>query len=157
MAHAQVYDALTVADIMLRIAKNDGQKMTPMKLLKLVYIAHGFALALLGRDLFKNRIEAWKYGPVIPDLYQATKKWGRGDIPLSLIGDLGDVDVDDEVKEFLEQVYAKYGHLDGIQLSYLTHQSGTPWDRIYSPYKRSAEIPDDLIKQHYESMLVAQA
>lgn len=155
MTQAKMYDALTIADAMLKIGKREGHTMTPMKLLKLVYIAHGFSLALLGRDLFQNRIEAWKYGPVIPDLYQATKRFGRGEIPLHLIGDPADQVVDNQVQKFLEEVYAKYGHLDGIQLSYLTHQSGTPWDRTYDPNKRNAEIPDQMIKEHYQGMLVA--
>jgi len=155
MTQAKTYDALTIADAMLKIGKRKGEAMTPMKLLKLVYIAHGFSLAVLNRDLFQNRIEAWKYGPVIPDLYQATKQWGRGEIPLELVGDEANLPVDEEVGEFLEEIYGKYGHLNGIQLSYLTHQSGTPWDRVYSQNIRNAEIPDGLIKEHYQGMLVA--
>jgi uncharacterized phage-associated protein len=65
--------AFTVADEILKIAKRKGLHITPMQLLKLVYIAHGWSLAILGRDLFPDRIEAWKYGPVIPDLYRATR------------------------------------------------------------------------------------
>lgn len=155
MTQSQMYDALTIADVMLKIGKRKGDAMTPMKLLKLVYIAHGFSLALLNRDLFQNRIEAWRYGPVIPDLYQATKQWGREPIPLELVGDTSDISVDKEVEEFLEEVYAKYGHLDGIRLSYLTHQSGTPWDKIYRQNIRNAQIPDSLIEEHYRGMLVA--
>lgn len=155
MSQAKMYDALTIADAMLKIGKRKGHTMTPMKLLKLVYIAHGFSLALLNRDLFQNRIEAWKYGPVIPDLYQATKRFGRGAIPLDLIGDPDDQVVDEQVQTFLEDIYSKYGHLDGIQLSYLTHQSGTPWDKVYSPALRNAQIPDDLIAEHYKGLLVA--
>ncbi|UOA14492.1 Panacea domain-containing protein [Sulfitobacter dubius] len=153
--NTQMYDALTIADAMLKIGKRKGQTMTPMKLLKLVYIAHGFSLALLNRDLFQNRIEAWKFGPVIPDLYQATKRFGREEIPLNLIGDPEDTSVDPEVQSFLEDVYEKYGHLNGIQLSYLTHQSGTPWDQVYDPRFRNEPIPDDLIADHYRGMLVA--
>lgn len=155
MTNSQTYDALTIADAMLKIGKRKGQTMTPMKLLKLVYIAHGFSLALLERDLFKNRIEAWKFGPVIPDLYQATKRFGRGEIPLDLIGDPDDTSVDPQVQSFLEDVYDKYGHLNGIQLSYLTHQSGTPWERVYDQRFRNLEIPDALIAEHYKGMLVA--
>ena len=81
-----MYDVLTVADTILKIAKSKGKALTPMQLVKLTYIAHGWSLALSERDLFKNRIEAWRYGPVIPDLYQATKNFGRSEIPLERVG-----------------------------------------------------------------------
>jgi uncharacterized phage-associated protein len=62
-----------VADAILKIAKEQGKPLTPLKLMKLVYIAHGWHMAIENQDLFNNRIEAWKYGPVIPDLYQVTR------------------------------------------------------------------------------------
>lgn len=79
-----MYDVLTVADAILKIAKSKGVSLTPMQLMKLVYIAHGWSLGLRGIDLFRNRIEAWQYGPVMPDLYHATKQFGRNPIPLHM-------------------------------------------------------------------------
>lgn len=148
---APIYDAITIADELLQIAKRHGQALSPMKLMKLTYIAHGWALAILGRDLFQNRIEAWKYGPVIPDLYRATKRFGSSDIPLAQVGEQSAVDP--QTKAFLEDVYRKYGGFTAIQLSTLTHQSGTPWDQVYVDGEFNTEIPDGLIRAHYESLL----
>lgn len=144
-----MYDVLTVADAILKIAKARGQSLTPMQLMKLVYIAHGWSLGLRNVDLFRNRIEAWQYGPVMPDLYHATKRFGRDPIPLGLVGEPYPLPVSPEDADFLTDVYNKYGHLDGIQLSYLTHQSGTPWDQVYRPGISRIEIPDELIRRHY--------
>lgn len=147
-----MYDVLSVADAILRIAKAKGKQLTPMQLVKLTYIAHGWSLALRDVDLFKNRIEAWKYGPVIPDLYQATKQYGRNPMPLELIGGDDDFPVGVEDKKFLEEIFEAYGHLDGIKLSYLTHQAGTPWTKVYAP-SLNAEISDALIAEHYKGLL----
>jgi len=144
-----MFSAISIADEFLKIAKRKNQMLTPMQLMKLVYIAHGWALAVLERDLFSNRIEAWKYGPVIPDLYQATKQFGRNPIPLALIDESADSGIDAPTKAFLEDVFSKYGHLSAIELSNLTHQSGTPWDQRYEPWAMGIEIPDQLIAQHY--------
>ena len=152
MVEAPIYSALTIADEVLRIAKRDGQSLTPMKLMKLTYIAHGWALGLLDRDLFKNRIEAWQYGPVIPDLYHATKVYGRSPIPLAKVDTNAASQVDAQVSELLAQVWRKYGHFDAIDLSNLTHKSGTPWDCVYEPGRRGIEIPDHLIKSHYREL-----
>jgi uncharacterized phage-associated protein len=151
-----MYDVLTVADAILKIAKNQGKSLTPMQLVKLTYIAHGWSLALRNKDLFRNRIEAWQYGPVIPDLYHATKYYGRSPIPLHEVGDPRDIKVSPEDEDFLEDVFRKYGHLDGITLSYMTHQRGTPWDRVYQPNVRNVEIPDWLIAEHYRELADAR-
>ena len=152
-----MYDVLTVADAILKIAKSKGKLLTPMQLVKLTYIAHGWSLALRDKDLFRNKIEAWKYGPVIPDLYHATKQYGRNPIPLDKVGEVQDAGVDKSDLAFLDDVVDKYGHLDGITLSYLTHQSGTPWDKVYSQGYRNLEINDSLIKQHYTDLAHARS
>jgi len=147
-----MYDAITIADELLRIAKRHGAALSPMKLMKLTYIAHGWALALRKQDLFQNRIEAWRYGPVIPDLYRATKHFGGSDIPLHLIDENAQPQVDGMTQTFLDDVWSKYGHLSAIALSNLTHQSGTPWEQVYRPDRRNIEIPDSLIRSHYEAL-----
>lgn len=147
------YTAFTIADEILRIAKRNDKELTSMQLMKLVYIAHGWALAILDRDLFEDRIEAWKYGPVIPNLYRATKQFGRNPIPKDMI-DEGEGGIEDrDVKSFLEDVYEKYAHLGGIALSNLTHQAGTPWDQKFENGVFNIEIPDDIIKRHYKEKL----
>ncbi|MDC4872757.1 DUF4065 domain-containing protein, partial [Acinetobacter baumannii] len=69
--------ALQVANKIIESGKNKNppQYYTPMQLLKLVYIAHGWMLALFNRPLFNEKVEAWKYGPVIPELYEAVKHY----------------------------------------------------------------------------------
>lgn len=146
-------DVLTVADAVLKIAKKRGHQLTPLQLMKLVYITHGFSLALRNKPLFHNRIEAWRHGPVMPDLYQATKNFGRNQIPLSKVGNEDDISLDEQEVGLVTSVFDKYSHLDGIALSYLTHQSGTPWDETYQPGWNSAVIPNELIKSHYEDLL----
>ncbi len=148
-----MYNAITVADEILRLAKKAGKFLTPLQLMKLVYISHGWSLAIRNVDLFPDRIEAWKYGPVIPDLYQATKHFGRNAIPFSAIDDEKPHSVDDATLNFLGEVFKQYGHLTGIQLSNLTHKSGTPWSQVYEEGIYGIEIPDDLIRNHYLSLL----
>jgi uncharacterized phage-associated protein len=145
------YPVLTIADEILRIAKGKHKSLTPLQLMKLVYIAHGWSLGLGRGDMFPNRIEAWKYGPVIPDLYNATKSYGREPIPLERVND-GPAAVDQNTRDLLDWVYAGYGHLDGIQLSSLTHQPGTPWAQVYRDGVMHSEITDQQIQEHYQRL-----
>lgn len=110
-----------------------------------------FHLGLGRGDLFSDRIEAWKYGPVIPDLYQATKHFGRNPIPFSKIDD-GRVPVSEEDERFLTDIVEQYGKMSGTSLSALTHKSGTPWDQMYEDGIFNIEIPDHLIRDHYRKL-----
>jgi uncharacterized phage-associated protein len=53
------FDSKAVANEFLKLAEQDGVKLSPMKLLKLVYFAHGWHLALKGEPLLNERVEAW--------------------------------------------------------------------------------------------------
>jgi uncharacterized phage-associated protein len=147
MAHV-----IDVADAILKIAKEHGKALTPLQLMKLVYIAHGWSLAIRGVDLFPDTIEAWKYGPVIPTLYQATKSYGRSPIPLDRVGD-EPVNLDAATVAFLKDVFNKYGNMSGYSLSQLTHKPGTPWAQVYEDGVFNIDIPDDIIEAHYKSLL----
>lgn len=62
-------NALSVANYFIELAHKEGKPIHLLGLVKRVYIAHGFALALLHRGLLDPRfdkVEAWRYGAVIP-------------------------------------------------------------------------------------------
>lgn len=143
-----------VADDILKIAKRRGVPVTPMQLMKLVYISYGWYLAMHGSKLFNDRIEAWKYGPVIPNLYQATKRFGRDPIPTHLIAD-GPIS-NPAMEAFYSSIVENYGRYSGIALSNLTHRDGTPWQRVFRPNVMGIEITDDLIREHYQQGLDAR-
>ena len=147
--------AHVVASYLIRAKeKKDGVPPTPMQLLKLVYIAHGWNLAINNRPLIRDHIEAWQYGPVIPKLYHDLKKWGNTPVedllpfPGSGAGDLAPKE-----REIVDEVLNAYGDLSGIQLSNLTHASDTPWHEVYfdegGQDRDHAEITDGRIKQHF--------
>ena len=69
-----MFSSISIANKLIEIAESDGKFLTPMKLLKLAYICHGWMLALHDRPLIFDEIHAWKYGPIIPKLYQKIQK-----------------------------------------------------------------------------------
>lgn len=151
-----ISDAITVADDFLKLSKLDRRPITPLQLMKLVYIAHGFTLALLDEDLFSDQIQAWKYGPVIPRLYHATKQFGRRPVPFDMIGD-APISIHGPAAAIIRQVWEKYGVLSGYALSQLTHADGTPWSQVYDEFRYDVPIGDDLIREHYLELLSDRA
>lgn len=123
--------SIKIANELLKIGKDKRTRLTPMQLVKLVYIAHARYLAQNKKPLISDRIEAWKYGPIIPKLYHVTKHYGKDSIPFEAIG-LEGSNLDKETFSFLQGVFKKYGHMTGIQLSSLTHRKGGAWEKNYT-------------------------
>lgn len=145
--------ARVVANELIRLAKVQDRSLTPLQLLKMTYIAHGWMLGLLQRPLISNQIQAWKYGPVIPDLYHRLKGYGGGNVTSELGGlSFGVSDLDATEKHLVAQVYDIYGKMTGVQLSQLTHQPGTPWHTAWETGGQNAIISNDLIAEHYRQL-----
>lgn len=64
------YDVLDVAQYVLWYAENTiGSAITNLQLQKILYYIQGEYIYAYGDPLFNNVIEAWAYGPVIPEAY----------------------------------------------------------------------------------------
>jgi uncharacterized phage-associated protein len=148
------YRASTVANAFFRLAEAEGRSLTPMQYVKLVYIAHGWCLALSGQPLIDETVEAWKFGPVVPSLYRDLKNYGAGGVtaPISRWPMRQDPEIDHDHMELIQSVYENYGRLTGVQLSNLTHQKGTPWANSWDPNGWGIDISDDDIRRHYEML-----
>lgn len=143
--------AITVANEFIRLGRQEGKRFTPMQLLKLVYITHGWMLGFFNKPLINENIEAWKYGPVIPDLYQAVKRYGGNEVEEEIPA-AAHQELTSEEKSVINFVYKKYGELGGIRLSMITHQPGTPWSRIFSHEGWGDVITNDVIREHYAEL-----
>lgn len=147
-----MHDSNKVANRLLELATENGDTLTPMQLLKLVYICHGWMLGLYGVPLINDSVQAWKYGPVIPRLYNSVRAFRDQPVSARLTeSDRNDVflDIEDQV---IRQTYSIYGQMSGPALSRLTHQDGTPWEQTFEPGVYGLVISNDLIEDHY-SML----
>lgn len=141
------HDSKAVAKLLLDKAHGKKLQLTPMQLLKLVYIAHGWMLGLYSRPLIREEIEAWEYGPVIRDLYHAVKEYRSR--PVQDIKGVPDENFDEIEENLIDQVLDIYGDKDGIFLSSITHMPGTPWETTWSIDGKNGVISNDLIESHY--------
>jgi uncharacterized phage-associated protein len=144
------HDPNDVARYFLWLARAGDKSLTPMQVLKLVYIAHGWSLGLYSEPMSNTPAEAWQYGPVIPPVYHEFKVFGGSAV--SVAPESEPVGFSPREQNLLGQVWKAYGHKSGIALSSLTHQPGTPWDITIKKFGRGAVIPDDLIEEHYKQL-----
>jgi uncharacterized phage-associated protein len=166
------YPAKAVANEFLRLAKEHGQPVSPMTLLKLVFFAHGWYLAATGRPLIKEQVEAWRYGPVIRVLYDEFKHFGNcpiSDSAHDIIFDgkrliAHEPNLQDSVScesegeyedasKVIRWVWDKYRGFEAIKLSQLTHLADSPWKNVYKDGVRNIVIPNDVIRGYYKKLL----
>lgn len=170
------YSAKSIANYFIERAMDEDKPLTPMKLLKLVYIAHGWWLGFKGEPLIDEQVEACKFGPVITSLYHEFKSFGMSPITKKAtklvkkkVGGLGfaafkikeiPTPEDTEVLELLDAVWEGYGQYDGIQLSNLTHEEGSPWHQTWLEYNgklpRHTDIPTKAIRDYYAKVISEQ-
>ena len=146
-----MHTAISVACRILEMAKQRKDTVTPMQLLKLVYLCHGWMLGIYGRHLISDEIEAWKYGPVIPSLYQAVRHFKSQPVEgLNCDEGLKRAEFDETEENVIRQVYDKYGKKSGVALSSLTHIAGSPWDITVNKLDgMGGAISNNLIEEYY--------
>lgn len=165
--------ALSIANYFIDLAHSQGKDIKPLRLMKLVYIAHGFMLAILNRSVLNPRfdkVEAWKYGPVIPSVYHSFKIYGNKPIMkkttifTSEQDDKRNVNVDivepileDEgAKKICNFVYLRYKNFTDWQLVDFLHKPQSPWGLSYKEGENN-EIPDLYTKVYFKKLVESMA
>lgn len=148
------HSAIAVARFLLIESERQGFPMTPMKLLKIVFLAHGWMLGLYRIPLVRGPLEAWQYGPVFPELYHAVKHLGAQPVKASdLESEKPKKDFDPEARKVMLDAVGRYGPLSASRLSRLTHAPSSPWELTYREGRRHARMSNDLIEFYYRKML----
>ncbi len=156
-------NASLIANAFIDVANKDGRDITLLGLIKRVYIAHGLSLAILNKGLLDKRfdkVEAWKYGPVIPSIYHSFKHFGSNPITEKvgifnwntfLYEEIPCLTASSEL-EVVQAVWRNYKDFSDNDLVTLLHEKGTPWDYCYKKGE-NVEIPDYVTKTYYELLL----
>lgn len=152
-----MYSPLEIAAYFIVKSVSERRYLTPIQIMKLCYFAHGYKLAIDDKPLVDETVQAWKYGPVFKDLYHTLKLYGNKritNLPATMEYDSylyeeGDL-------EILDAVYESLSDMDGMSLSDLTHEEGTPWSRVWNDVgqkKNFTPINDDIIKEYFKGIL----
>ena len=152
-----MHDSRVIANRFLELARARGETLTPIQVLKLVYIAHGWMLGLHRRPLIADPIEAWRYGPVVPKLYECVRRYRGKPVTDLMSQPLDAPPLDAEEADIVSQVDALYGPIDGLKLSGMTHAPGTPWSIVNARTDDDLVIPDEVIGAYYARLAADHA
>lgn len=134
------------------VNNGEDERMTLLKLLKLLYYAEGCFLALDKGSLFDEKIVAWEHGPVVEEV------WRSFDNAYDLQVETDDMTnslskISNEDNDLLEDVYSVFGKYSASGLRNKTHME-SPWlDATSGGTIFNLEIPRPSIisyfKEHY--------
>jgi len=135
------YPAEDIAEWFIRYSNKRQEKITNLKLQKILYYAVGIYYISKKQSLIRENFEAWTHGPVIPTIYSKYKSNGRQSIkPNSRV-----LQIDRKTEEVLKKNYEIYGRYTAEELRSMTHKEA-PWKNA----KQKETIEKDIIKDYFQ-------
>ena len=142
-----VYDVLEVYRHVVNYSDLNGYAgMSNMKLQKILYFIQAYFLAACNRPCFDAQIEAWDFGPVVPEAYHEYKQFGSVDIPrivsyieenqndilASKVKPFNDDTISREDRKMIDAVVDRFADYSASDLTAITHHQA-PWTDAYAP------------------------
>lgn len=140
--------AISVMSAALTACEESDWTLTNLALQKLLYLSHmKFIGAENGPSLIRETFEAWKYGPVVPRLYERVKKFGA-----KPIANVFPVDRNILLREHItiRGVVRNFADKTPGQLVELTHRADGAWDNCYDPRLNHVVIPNYAIAIEFQ-------
>ena len=142
-----MYRALTVARYIIERCNSQNRTISNLKLQKILYFVQAEFLVAKGYPCFSEEIEAWDFGPVVPEVYQEYKFFGGANIPV--IGrSFRPILVSDDDQELIDGIVDECAKYSASALVEITHKQA-PWKKAYRP-GYSNVIPKKSIQEFFQ-------
>ncbi len=138
---------ISSAQVVSKFLIQNSERVSNLKLQKLLYYAQGWHLGLYSKPLFDEPIEAWRHGPVVPRIFRLYRdfKWS----PIQV--ETTPVDVSSSVSKHLKTILKVYGQWTAAQLETQSHTE-SPWIEARQGYPDGASCRTVITQesmQHY--------
>lgn len=150
--------AYEVARHLVQLAGSGAEPdpLTHLRLQKLLYYVQGWHLAVFGKPMFESRIEAWRKGPVVVELYPVLAHHGK-----ACIEDLGKPEnLSRTEEEFVRSVWTKYNEFSAGKLSEMTHRE-KPWKDAWGELPADARSNEEItlasMRDYFTSQMKQQS
>lgn len=139
--------ATVLSNNILFRGKKENIRISPMKLQKLLYYVCVKYVKATGEMPISEQFEVWQYGPVLPSVYEAFRRFGSNPITKYSKDANGysyrvSEDNNPILRAAIETVWGKYKRKTGIELSKMTHQPNSGWYRAFSERREKITTED---------------
>lgn len=143
-----MYSAIIVAQYIIEHCNSIGKTISNLKLQKILYFVQAEFLVSKGEPCFREPIEAWDFGPVVPEVYHRYKVYGSASIPCIERQLYYPFSENDRV--MIDGIVDECAKYSASMLVEMTHRQA-PWKNAYRPYA-STEISNASIKAFFEEV-----
>ena len=146
------YNVLDVSRYVIDYSNRKEYGISNLKLQKVLYFIQAYFLTneKNGTPCFRERIEAWDFGPVVPEAYREYRQYGSCNIPTTT--SYMDFDVSNiwnsQRRTYAEQKISG-GDYSATDLVTLTHKQA-PWKKAYVPHMNN-EITIESIREYFSA------
>lgn len=145
------YDYKIICDYIIGYCQLYGNSITNLQLQKILYYVQGYFLKDYGYPAFDADIEAWQYGPVVPEAYYDFCSNGKN--PLYINNPEYSVDKiqSKENRKLINNIVDKCIKMSIGNLIEKTH-SELPWKNVWDNKLRSkSKISEDKILEYFDN------
>lgn len=141
-----MYNVLDVSRFIINYCNEKDYILSNLKLQKILYFIQAYYLSKTEKKqpCFKERIEAWSFGPVVPVAYHEYKRFGSTNIPNvttyieldeqnfweSKVVKYTDDALEDDDKELIRELVDNFSKISTTRLVQITHNQ-LPWIEAY--------------------------
>jgi len=160
-------DVKSICSHLVNLSLREDISISNISLQKILYFSQGFYLAENAHPLFKDKIFAWEYGPVVKSVYHDFKHFGN-----NAIADLNKISfilgrdflskekmMPAEVRSFTKDMWDLFKNYAPFELVEFTHIEGSPWYQIFQKYNgnlpKDIEIPQKDMETYFRNQFYA--
>ena len=141
-----MYSVLDISRFIINYCNEEDYNLSNLKLQKILYFIQAYYLSKTEskEPCFKERIEAWDFGPVVPVAYHEYKRFGSTNIPKvttyielddndfwqSKVVEYKDEVVKDSDKDLIRKLVDNFSKFSTTRLVQITHNQ-SPWINAY--------------------------
>lgn len=142
------YKVMDIARYIIVRCSELGKPVSNLQLQKILYYIQLNFLRSFGNVAFNEEIEAWRHGPVVPEVYWEFNIYGRQgiELPSGEINYAGIFRNKDE-QELTDSVIMGCLSITPWELVDRSHKEGGPWDQTYDgTYNK--KIPVEIMRKY---------
>lgn len=141
----KIYSVANIATYIIRYCNEKNHAVSNLKLQKILYFIQAEFLVRKKQPCFKEKIEAWPFGPVVPEVYHFYKGYGGGTVLTHKKLPTSISEIDQEIIIMMIEECQKYSN---VELEEITKRQ-TPWKQAYKAGENQV-ISNESIKKFFK-------
>lgn len=139
----KIYNAIQIAKYMVNKCTHENCPISNLQLQIMLYFLQGESYKSREQPLFTNRIEAWPYGPVVPDVYYLYS--ASGAVPICMFYEDAEANINPQDRQWMDPLIERYNNMEVWDLIDLSRSEDGAWHKAIRKNKGKI-ISDKLIK-----------